>query len=536
MSKSRVAKESVLKYNPDVKIKSYHGNVKDSTYGPSFIKQFDLVLNALDNLSARRHVNRVCLAVGVPLVESGTAGYLGQVQPIIKTVSECFECAPKPSPTTYPVCTIRSNPTKPIHCIIWAKMLFLRLFGKSDDSNAVTDLEETNQQENNDLEELDENEREGVELAKKFVEDDKMKLEQEKDRSYERWIFHKVFHTDVLYLCTLKTLWKGKQEPKPLLLDQLLASMEVATPQNSTGNVLIPDQQVWNVKQNAEVFLKVAKELKASVSEDNKVLEWEKDDDLHLDFVTAASNLRCSIFHLPLSSRFDVKSEAGNVIPAIATTNAIIAGLMVLEAYKILNKQKDRHRYHYLYKNPTRGKLILTARLLEPNPSCYICGSKFANLKINTATTTLNYFMKEVISKHLNIGAPSIFLGETCIYEAAGGEDEDDMGMDYQLPKTLQQLNIIDNTILKIEDFNSDYELQLSITHQTKFPSEEVLFELSGDKASKKHVEKLEDTPQNPEAEDDLQIISGSTKNAKRKREQSTENTSQKMNLVLIDE
>lgn len=33
---------------------------------------------------ARRHVNKMCMAAGVPLVESGTAGYLGQVQPILK--------------------------------------------------------------------------------------------------------------------------------------------------------------------------------------------------------------------------------------------------------------------------------------------------------------------------------------------------------------------------------------------------------------------------------------------------------------------
>lgn len=42
------------------------------------------MLNALDNLDARRHVNRMCVAAQVPLVESGTAGYLGQVQPILK--------------------------------------------------------------------------------------------------------------------------------------------------------------------------------------------------------------------------------------------------------------------------------------------------------------------------------------------------------------------------------------------------------------------------------------------------------------------
>jgi len=61
-----------------------------------------VVLNALDNLGtchrghvppipliallveARRHVNKMCMAANVPLVESGTAGYLGQVQPILK--------------------------------------------------------------------------------------------------------------------------------------------------------------------------------------------------------------------------------------------------------------------------------------------------------------------------------------------------------------------------------------------------------------------------------------------------------------------
>jgi molybdopterin/thiamine biosynthesis adenylyltransferase len=36
-------------------------------------------------LDARRHVNRMCLAANVPLIESGTAGYLGQatvIQPV----------------------------------------------------------------------------------------------------------------------------------------------------------------------------------------------------------------------------------------------------------------------------------------------------------------------------------------------------------------------------------------------------------------------------------------------------------------------
>ena len=44
-------------------------------------------MNALDNKAARNHVNRMCLAADVPLVESGSAGYLGQVTVIKKVQS-----------------------------------------------------------------------------------------------------------------------------------------------------------------------------------------------------------------------------------------------------------------------------------------------------------------------------------------------------------------------------------------------------------------------------------------------------------------
>ncbi len=66
--------------NPNVRIKARHDNIKSEEYNVDFFKKFILVLNALDNLDARRHVNRLCLASETPLIESGTQGYLGQVR------------------------------------------------------------------------------------------------------------------------------------------------------------------------------------------------------------------------------------------------------------------------------------------------------------------------------------------------------------------------------------------------------------------------------------------------------------------------
>jgi ubiquitin-like 1-activating enzyme E1 B len=77
-------------------------------------------------------VNRLCLAANIPLIESGTAGYLGQVQVIQKDKFECYECRPLPTTKTYAYCTIHNTPSKAIHCIVWAKIKFSDNFSPSE--------------------------------------------------------------------------------------------------------------------------------------------------------------------------------------------------------------------------------------------------------------------------------------------------------------------------------------------------------------------------------------------------------------------
>lgn len=124
--KALVAKETAQKFNPQVKIEAHHANIKESHFTVEWFGGFDIVFNALDNMDARRHVNEMCLAADVPLIESGTTGFNGQVQVIKKGVTACYDCSPKDAPKSFPVCTIRSTPSQPIHCIVWAKSYLLK--------------------------------------------------------------------------------------------------------------------------------------------------------------------------------------------------------------------------------------------------------------------------------------------------------------------------------------------------------------------------------------------------------------------------
>lgn len=478
-SKAQVAKESALQFCPTANITAYHDSIMNPDYNVEFFRKFMLVMNALDNRAARNHVNRMCLAADIPLIESGTAGYLGQVTVIKKGLTECYECQPKPTQKTFPGCTIRNTPSEPIHCIVWAKYLFNQLFGEEDADQEVSP------------------DTADPEAAWKPEDTSARATASEKDGDIKRvstkeWarstgydsvkLFNKLFRDDIMYLLTMDKLWKKRKAPTPLDWQQLENS---ACPQEESVGSGLKDQQVLGVWGLCKLFQDSVETLRSQLQEKGEGAElvWDKDDTPAMDFVTAASNLRMHIFSMDMKSRFDVKSMAGNIIPAIATTNAVIAGLIVLEGLKILSGEMESCRTIFLNKCPNvRKKLLVPCILDPPSANCYVCVSKpEVTVKLNVHKTTVLTLQDRILKERFGMVAPDVQIEDgkgTILISSEEGETETNNS------KFLADFGIRNGSRLQVDDFLQDYTLLVNVLH-TEELERDVEFEVVGEAPDK---------------------------------------------------
>lgn len=148
---------------------------------------------------------------------------------------------------------------------------------------------------------------------------------------------------------------------------------------------------------------------------------------------------------------------AGNIIPAIATTNAMTAGLCVLQAFKVLRFDYAHARMVFLTRSTDR--VISSEPLSAPKPNCPVCGVCHARIEIDLSRATLEDLV-ELLKQQLSYEEFSISSDAGGLYDP---DFEDNLG------KRLKDLGVNGSTFLTVMDEgdeNTRVNLVLSISEK----------------------------------------------------------------------
>lgn len=144
---------------------------------------------------------------------------------------------------------------------------------------------------------------------------------------------------------------------------------------------------------------------------------------------------------------------AGNIIPAIATTNAMTAGLCVLQAMKVLKDDYANAKMVFLERSGARA--INSDSLKAPNPNCPVCSVAMGRVAIDPRRATLNDLVEDVLRSQLGYGEEFSISNELgTIY---------DPDLEDNLPKKLLDLGVKDESFLTVVDEDDEPRVNLEL-------------------------------------------------------------------------
>ena len=137
---------------------------------------------------------------------------------------------------------------------------------------------------------------------------------------------------------------------------------------------------------------------------------FSADDESHIDWVFKEASARAVHYKIEGVTRSLTKGVVKRIIPAVASTNALIAAVLVNEAFKITTYANPVMNNYFMYMGQTGVNCETFA--YEKNPDCIVCSStKVISLDLGDASTLGELI--NILDSRLRLAKPSLVAKHT---------------------------------------------------------------------------------------------------------------------------